>query len=425
MASEDESQAGDKHHDEKDWEAHKEKFRVCYIDKNMTRKEAAQCLKDEFGFDATPRQWERKIKQWGFSKYSSREDRLQQIASTGKSIYEVGRPGRRPRSAHVDEQGKLHPYEDRNLRRFARREASRSRSRSRSTSFTDKPRPRFQNDVGDSYSNAITDETFNLHLANPTAFHPPSQGFTVAATPAAGNPEQPVQLHLLKEQKPSAFGELEEPELFLTVDDSQFAASHDPNQFESFSNGMMPTGSSMGPNEHTADLQFPMGQDDSTLSYVFPEDTSANYDTYGASANMNTGIMNDTMIGADQMFDNTQISQGQMNQPILDSIPILTFDTGDTEPTVLAPQLNDTDFHQMGDMTDAFSWAALDNSGPLQSDVLPLIEEYTREVQAAALWWVTNQQYAVGSGEKLAASLDQPGKTGRPICLNVEADYIF
>ncbi|KIV81710.1 hypothetical protein PV11_03875 [Exophiala sideris] len=409
MASEDESQAGDKHHDDKDWELHKEQFRVCYIDNNMTRKDAAQYLKDNFGFDATPRQWERKIKQWGFSKYSSREDRLHQIASTGKSIYEVGRPGRRPRSANMSEEGKLHPYEDRNLRRFARREASRSRSRSRSTSFTDKPRPRFQNDFGVPSSSAITDQTFNLHLANPTAFHPPSQGFTVAATPAAGKPEQPVQLHLLHEQKPSAFGDLDEPELFLTVDDSQYGASSNQDQFPDFSDGLMAGGNSLGPDAHTTNLQFPMGQNDSTANYAFPNDTSANFDPYAASTNMDNGLINNGMMG-DQMFNDVQISQGHMNQSILDSIPTLTFDAVDTDPIGLVPQLSETDFNQMGDMADTISLAASENSGPLQSDVMPLIEEYTRDIQAAALWWVTNQQYVGSSGEKLAASLDQPGQ---------------
>ncbi|KAI1620231.1 hypothetical protein EDD37DRAFT_169443 [Exophiala viscosa] len=409
MASEDESQAGDKHHDDKDWELHKEQFRVCYIDNNMTRKDAAQYLKDNFGFDATPRQWERKIKQWGFSKYSSREDRLHQIASTGKSIYEVGRPGRRPRSAHMGEEGKLHPYEDRNLRRFARREASRSRSRSRSASFTDRPRPRFQNDLGESSSTAIIDQTFNLNLANPTAFHPPSQGFTVAATPAAGKPEQPVQLHLLHEQKASAFGDLEEPELFLTVDDSQYGASNNQDQFPDFSGGLMPVGSSLGTDAHTPDLQFSMGQNDPTINYAFPNDSSANFDTYAVSTNIDNGLVNNGMMG-DQLYNDVRLSQGQMNQSIMDNIPTLIFDAVDPDPIGMVSQLDETDFSQMSDMADIVSLTASENSGPLQNDVMPLIEEYTRDIQAAAWGWVTSQQYIGTSGDKLAASLDQPGQ---------------
>lgn len=426
MASEDESQTSDHHHDEKDWEAHKEAFRSCYIDQNMTRKDAARYLKDHFGFDATPRQWERKIKQWNFSKYSSREERLSQIAQTGKTIYEVGRPGRRPRG-HTDEHGRLHPPEDRNLRRFARREASRSRSRSRSTSFTERTRPQVQQHFSDPSSHAITDQTFNLHLGNPTAFHPPSNGFTVAAMPAAGQPEQPVQLHLLHEQNSTAFGELEDPDLFLTVDNSQYGPSSGHEQFPAFTDEMMQAGP-LGGNVHNTNMQFPLDQHNS-INYPLTNQTinvPAEFDQFAISGNelsMNAGLLDNSLMGEQQMFDDApQTTHGvnEMGQSILDTIPVLTFDVVDTDATNTLATGSQTEFDEMGDLTGDLPSDALDNSGPLQTDVMPLVEEYTKAVQSAALRFLRSHQYGDTSLEKLAANLDQPGKrSARVLCVNV------
>ena len=108
-------------HTEAEWEGQKESFRHLYMVMNLTRKEATAQMKELHNFYATPRQWERKIKQWGFSKYSSRDDRLSQIAQTGKSVYEFSRPDRHPRI-------RFDITDDRNLRRFARREISRRKS---------------------------------------------------------------------------------------------------------------------------------------------------------------------------------------------------------------------------------------------------------------------------------------------------------
>lgn len=129
MAAEEYSDSAQHVHDDSDWETRKEEFKNLYIDQNMTLKSAAAEM-SKAGFDATPRQWERRIKQWGFQKYSTREDRLKQIEKSGTTIERIGRGGRLPRD------GLLHPHgpEARNIRRFVKRELSRSRSRSRSNS---------------------------------------------------------------------------------------------------------------------------------------------------------------------------------------------------------------------------------------------------------------------------------------------------
>jgi hypothetical protein len=431
MASEDESQGPDHHHDEKDWDAQKENFRVCYIDKKMTRKDAAQYLRDNFGFDATPRQWERRIKQWGFSKYSSREERLNQIAQTGKSIYEVGRPGRRPR-APVDDYGRLHPHpqEDRNLRRFARREASRSRSRSRSNSFTDHRQPRVQDDYvsfSEEPSIAITDQTFNLHLNNAALLQSTSNaGFSVAATPAAGEPDQPVQLHLLQEQKPSAFGDLDEADLFLTVEDGgpdPYINSGGQEQFPKFSDNMMSTGGSMATGAQDANLQYfdanatPLDYPGAGQAINLPT-TFDQYSLPNSGMAINAGILSENMMSERQIFDNgVQIAQGgnDLNQADFHSIPNITFAVIDMDPTTMMPQADGSGYQSVAPMPDVVPQQPINNDGPLQNDVAPLMAQYIKEVCATASWYVSSQAYGMGSEDKLAAVLEQPGEKSTPL----------
>ena len=139
------AEEGTVHHEDTEWDAQKENFTRFYKTENRTLKDAARCMVEFYDFSATPRQWERKVKVWGLEKYTSRQDRLKQIESQGRSIHEVARAGRRPRAY---DPGLLHPEhgtsDDRNIRRFARREmnrsGSRSRSRSRSNSFGNRSR---------------------------------------------------------------------------------------------------------------------------------------------------------------------------------------------------------------------------------------------------------------------------------------------
>ena len=114
---------------ELEWEKVKAPFRHFYIDKNLTLKDAARQIAERYHFDATPRQWERRIapEKWNFTKYTNRDDRLKQIQDSGKSLLEVSVRGRRKSTAS---DGRPTLVEDRNLRRFARREVSK------------KPRPR-------------------------------------------------------------------------------------------------------------------------------------------------------------------------------------------------------------------------------------------------------------------------------------------
>lgn len=121
---------------EEEWERVKQPFYHYYIEKNFSLKEAAICIREQHSFDATLRQWERRIapEKWNFPKYANREERLKSIEAAGKSLLDVSHRGRRKSTGSSDGQSDL--LEDRNIRRFARRELSREPSRRRAKSVS-------------------------------------------------------------------------------------------------------------------------------------------------------------------------------------------------------------------------------------------------------------------------------------------------
>lgn len=132
--SQDHPRSQGRQYSDEEWDRVKQPFYYFYIEKNLSLKESAKRMSEEYNFDATLRQWERRIapEKWNFTKYANREERLAQIRDSGKSLLEVGSRGRR-RSTASDGRPSLN--EDRNLRRFARRELSRdARPRARSVS---------------------------------------------------------------------------------------------------------------------------------------------------------------------------------------------------------------------------------------------------------------------------------------------------
>ncbi|EXJ83424.1 hypothetical protein A1O1_07047 [Capronia coronata CBS 617.96] len=429
MASEDESQAFDTNHEDKDWEAQKENFRKCYLDDNMTRVEAAQYMKDHFDFDATPRQWERKIKQWGFTKYSSRDERMQQIAQTGKSIFDISRPGRRPRS-RTDERGNLHPHEDRNLRRFAKREVTRSRSRSRSQSFTSRPHPQLKDELQPGPSNAVIDQTYNLKLSNPALLHPPSNGaFNIAATPATGDQEEPIQLHYLREEKSPGSGEAREPDILLTVDNDeawpeaplpelsdQFDLANQQDPYQAFSDSLLSTHGLVDGDLHDETLQYPLDGSEPPFDFPIAEQTmstSAGFDPFAMSrSNMgiNPDALSNILLPTQQMYGTAVLQQvpNASSSSNLTNPPLLTFDLVDMDSSTMLSPTQTTPFPDMPDMPGPDPDLSLAENGPLHNDVMPLVEDYTRAVHTAALWCLGDQQYAGQVAHKLTASLEQP-----------------
>lgn len=121
---------------EEEWKRVRQPFYHYYIEKNFSLKKAAECVANEYGFEATPRQWERRIapEKWNFTKYANRDARLKAIEAAGKSLLDVSHRGRRKSTGSSEHQPAL--LEDRNLRRWARRELTRAPSRQRAKSVS-------------------------------------------------------------------------------------------------------------------------------------------------------------------------------------------------------------------------------------------------------------------------------------------------
>ena len=427
MASEDDSQGLDTHHDEKDWEAQKENFRICYIDNNMTRKEAAEYMKEHFNFNATPRQWERKIKQWNFSKYTGREDRLAQIAQAGKTVFDVSRPGRRARS-HVDDRGNLQPHEDRNLRRFARREVSRSRSRSRSASFVDTPRPQFKSEFSDPGAGVMMNTPFDFNEIDSEMQRTPGRdGYQLPVTATSIEQSQTFQPQLFQAQSSGAYGAGEHSSIALPVDPEQWAQTQaggaqqftttgPQGQYNAFQSSPMPSHASPPRGLRNASQSF--SGTTNNPPFAFPiqapsmSELPAGFNQYMMPANdmgVHPGMLPEDLMTEQTMFGNAMQlpqSSGALDQRDFDNQPMITFDLVDMDSATMLPPSDTGHLQNQAEMVAPSLELSFSDDGPLRNDVLPLLDHYTRTVQAVALGAVTGPTH----GNSLAADLIQPSK---------------
>lgn len=405
MASEDESQGNDHHHDETEWEAHKENFRRCYMDNNMTRKEAALFMKNVFGFDATPRQWERRIKQWGFQKYSTREERMQQIAQTGKTVFDVSKPGRRPR-AHSS--NSLHPREDRNLRRFARREMSRSRSRTRSNSFTNASRPDLGDDLPVAGQSTYDDQTFNPNFASPPLLQPQdSAGYDPTAIATGPHTERLIQLNYHQGPKKASFDGTAGHDGRFTVDNRKWTGPQvpsstnqwDPSKSHSHMQQFPPNLLSQTSIDRTVSNQNGsyLNETEPSLGFQMGDGTmlsSTQYDfgVPGDSIGINPNVLGTNPLSEQQLYDqNLQHTQASTVVDDTDFNSInFQFDVVDVDSTPSQLNVNDDNFNPIPPVHGAFPDPhapafGINFTGPLQNDVGPLVEELIRNMHDVAM----------------------------------------
>jgi len=417
MASEDDSQApGPNHHE---WEAQKDHFRACYIDQKMTLKEAAQYMKEHFNFHATLRQWERKIKSWGFQKYSSREERLEQIALAGMNVYEVSQGGRRPR---IRDNGHLRP--DRNLRRFAKREVNRSRSRSRSSSFTNGEREQsgiipnadgelagmdqeFDIDDGSAdFLQSLPNGMFGLNgpqVAEDTPEQPMTIPFTYDQNSLnpANTPQQPQQ-----PQQPSQ-PTLSPRDALLPVSDQwsqthvskQLDMSDDEAFFSTFDRTMMPSQPTLQAGGDDAGMGYSLTSEQNTLGFDMAEPSLSagnNFSPFDASSDPMFGNPPPVNFPGPEQFYEERARDGPAQQdiPQINFIPVsgpaIPFDFID--PAELATPLNDIDpdFQELGEMPEPFQddtlqGQSLDSLGKWKDDVLTLVNHYIVNVRGVTL----------------------------------------
>ncbi|KAK5090217.1 hypothetical protein LTR05_000387 [Lithohypha guttulata] len=195
-ASRDRPRSHGRQYADDEWERVKQPFFHYYIEKNMSLKEAAKVMADRFNFDATLRQWERRIapEKWNMPKYANRDERLKQIQEAGKSLLEVSNRGRR-RSTASDGRPALN--EDRNLRRFARREISRDpRPRAKSVSVLSDDASDQEMSGTSAAPSPATSDIYTMELQDYTSFPVPHftepDGAWVSTLPASqgsGPPE--------------------------------------------------------------------------------------------------------------------------------------------------------------------------------------------------------------------------------------------
>ncbi|EXJ61594.1 hypothetical protein A1O7_02022 [Cladophialophora yegresii CBS 114405] len=421
MASDDDSQALDTHHDDKDWEEQKENFRVCYIDRNMTRKEAAEYMKHHYNFNATPRQWERKIKQWGFSKYTNRDERLAQIAQAGKTVLDVSRPGRRPRSS-VDERGNLQPHEDRNLRRFARREVSRSRSRSRSTSFADRPRPQFKQEFSDPSGASTLDPAFSFNdLSSEMRRTSSREGLLTGRMQDARGMSDSMQAGFFQNQQAVAHGPNDDPSITVGIPSHfqqgqphgspPFNTVPAQSQFNTFAHGPIPLHASHGMGLANSNQTFSGDPTDTAFGYPMPEPVMQPLPTGFNQFGMHPGVLPEGIMTDQAIFDNgLTLQQGTdaLDQAGFETHPMITFDIVDTDTAAMVPASEPVPLQVQPAMSASFPGTPLSDNSSLGRDVLPLVEQYIRAVQNVALNSLPRSSNAADMSEKLAADLVQP-----------------
>lgn len=82
---------GTVHHEDWEWESQRDNFTKCYKTETKTLQEFARYMSEHHDFHATPRQWERKVRDWGLEKYTSRQDQLERLE--GRSIREAAGAG--------------------------------------------------------------------------------------------------------------------------------------------------------------------------------------------------------------------------------------------------------------------------------------------------------------------------------------------
>lgn len=219
MATDEFFRSSERQFEPAEWEAQKENFYHCYIEENMTLSKAARYMKTHHNFDATTRQWERKIKQWGFTKYKSQEERLQQIAESGKTVYEVSQPGRRP---PVQRGGRLLPIEDRNIRRFARRHLSRSPTRNRANSSTQASQAG-QSDQDSDDLNTYEEQTYDCAVPTVENFHMKNgwqpDSITVPLNRARTNSPDTPQVHFM--HPTGSNDQSNAPSIFISIPENQ------------------------------------------------------------------------------------------------------------------------------------------------------------------------------------------------------------
>ena len=169
-------------HPDDEWESMKRPFHRYYIDENRSLNETIHLMKAEHDFSATRRQWERKVKGWGYSKYiqsDARQQFIEESLAAGMTEEQILNAPNIP----VDDSGGDDRTQRRNWRRYVKRQYL-SRSRSTHTS----PARSAELTLDNGYDLAVPDAGIS-DLSPSSAWTSPFQMSNSSSWPS------PVQLH--------------------------------------------------------------------------------------------------------------------------------------------------------------------------------------------------------------------------------------
>lgn len=220
----------------------REPFRKCYIDQDMSLKQATQHLAVHHGFAASERQWERKKEHWNFTKYQKRETRQQFIAQAlarGMNMEDILNASDIPVEGSAGDDRAAR----RNWRRYVKRE-ERSRSRqphSQPHSPTEGTRRSFDAPGTSHQDHHVVEKTYDVNLPDGIA---PDQitgalpdSMMLEATSAEGSGQSPVQFLVVSEVNASHDANPAPEIFFSTWDDAAGSLQdHGPVPQVSFTN---------------------------------------------------------------------------------------------------------------------------------------------------------------------------------------------
>lgn len=406
-----------------EWEAMKEPFRKCYIDQDMSLKEATSHLADIHDFSASERQWERKKESWGFTKYQKRETRQQFIDDAlrrGMTMEDILNASDIPAEGSGGDERTAR----RNWRRYVKREhANRSRSGSRQPPSPEEGQRRSFDAPSIGPNHNLVEKTYDVDIPNDivpdrtTGALP--DAIMLGAISAEGAGQSPLQIHVVSDANVSADIN-PAPDIYIsTYDDTNGQFQHHgqfqvptytnyadtPYQSE---NNMMTTANSNsaggmdGPFQSYQD--YHRAQDPSNFepqpAYA-PEDSN----TWTDARDLDVAA-NSSQAYFDQPRDVPVVGDAF---PAIEQIPQLQFD-----PAFEAPE------HPPAATPRSLSRSSNDylqsiTADPLTTDLSNMVDQYTNDIQEVVKVFLDG--FLKVSHKVTQEKLDETLQSRRDICL--------
>jgi Clr5 domain len=403
----------------------REPFRKCYIDQDMSLRDATNHLATIHDFPASERQWERKKEQWGFTKYQKRETRQQFIDEAtrrGMTMEDILNAPDIPAEGSGGDDRAVR----RNWRRFVKREhANRSRSGSRQPHSPEEgqSRPFDAPSIGPNHN--LVEKTYDVEIPNDIAPDRTTgalpDAIMLEATSADGTGQSPIQLHIVSEANAST-DIIPAPDIYISTWDDSERQFQDLGQYQGATytnyadtpyqseNNMLTAANSNttgGINEHFESFQdYQQAQDPSN----FPQ--RPNYESQGSNSwsdvrDLNVAGNSDEQAFFEQARDAPIVSD---TFPPIDQVPQLHFDQSFDEAPEVAPAATPrTPSRASNDYFQSFA------ADPLTTDLSNMVDEYTNDIQTVVKTFLDG--FLKVSHKVTQEKLDESLQMRRDICL--------